>query len=953
MLTVIRFACGLHWPVVLCSLICMSGAWAATPPPPEVDDVVYGDAPLTAQFNSPSLGLTGGLTYHWDFGDGQTSNDPAPLHTYTAPNQYTARLTVSSDDGTSGSSTVTIYVNGQAPPTYPRGDVNRDCTVNILDLILVRNGLNESGTDNPLDINGDGTVNILDMIAVRNNLGATCDLPGSSAPAIQAAPPLVNGDWAYQNIWEEIGITTPKSDDGPYAQRAQVWDIGETIPFTFAGTVGDPEGTELGYTFTVRSYWGDLLHSAGGTATVAPGGAVQATASWTADQLGTIKVTFTCGAAQGYMYVAVIKPLGRLWDEASSPFGGMAQHPGYDEYEPYLDLQKRIGMKTLRIPVSTEVAARDATELNTSFLDKVIGPPTARGFRAYLLLTYFPAWMKEDGAWKPEWDTTDERSDWFADYVGRIVGYCKTKGIKHYEIWNEPNLGHFWGWGEIEYCKLLQKCYDAAKAADPNCVVISGGMPGLPGAFNSTIGQQLIDGPYLNSYDILAGHYYRTWGGYSPEHPSQNLFDAIKQAVARADTAGKPTWDTESDYGFFFQNEWESMNWYTRQMAYMLAGGVEQITVYAFSTAKEKLGYTSTWWHNFFGMLANSQVPTFGYDNWPTKNDYKNSIDAFVYTPLPRYPAYSAAVHELVGATNWTETALPDGNVALVYQQGADARAVCWRGHDERFTSPADFVRGLHVSLTPVAMRDVFGNPITSAVIPLGPSPVYVDFGPGVSVAQAKAALEAGAGVASPGIATGSFNLDFMAVKLYRKTTGMPEKWYMLAPISDAAKTSYNAELPAELAIAVEGGAKMGGEVHTWSPTAASIEANSSKFDLEAILAPDNDYKTTILYATFDSPTARRGRVHYGASDDVRIWVNGERIADRPPAGPYQPNRYSAPGHPDGLGIMWETQPGLMDINQGRNTVVVKIHGNIGAFGLHFRIAWESFETMTDLTWQP
>ncbi|NQT19210.1 MAG: PKD domain-containing protein [Planctomycetes bacterium] len=947
-----RFACRLSWAFVVCFSVSISGTWAAQPPPEGVDNVVYGDTPLTVQFNSPSMGLGGVLSYHWDFGDGQSADDPAPVHTYTVANQYTAGLTVSSDDGTSATRTVIIYANGQAAPGYPLGDVNKDCTVNVLDLITVRNHLNESGQGTPFDLNGDGWVNVLDMIAVRNDFGQTCETSASPQVA-SAAPPLVNGDWAYQDVWEEIGITTPKSDDGPYAQRAQVWDIGETIQFTFAGAVGQPEGTDLGWTCAVRSYWGDLLHAASGTLTVGPGGAVQASAGWTADYLGTIKVIFECAAARGSMYMAVIKPMGAMWNDTANPFGGMAQHPAYDEYEPYLDLQKRIGMKTLRVPIGTESVARDAADLNTALLDKIIDPLNARGFRAYLLPAYFPNWMKEDGVWKAEWADIDARIDWFADYIGRLAGYCKTKGIRHYEVWNEPNLGHFWGWGELKYCELLGKAYTAAKAADPNCVVISGGMPGIPGAFNSTIGQQLIDGPYANSYDILAGHYYRTWGGYSPEHPTQNMFDGIKEAAARASITGKPTWDTESDYGYFFKSEWESMNWYTRQMAYMLAGGVEQITVYAFASAKEKLGYTSTWWHNFFGMIANSQAPTFTYDNWPTKSDYKNSIDCFAYTPLPRYPAFSTAVHELAGAANWTETSLPDGNVALVYQKGPDVRAMCWRGHDERFASAADAFRGLQIALTPVAMRDVFGNPVASAVIPLGPSPVYVDFGTGVSVGQVKAALEAGAAVASPGTAAGSFNLDFMAVKLFRKTTGMPQKWHVLAPISDVAMGSYNAELPAELAIAVEGGARMAGTDYTWTSTAASIEANSSKIDLQTILAPDNQNKTTILYAVFNSPTARRGRVHYGASEDVRIWVNGEEVADRPPTGPYQPNRYSAPGHPDGLGIMWETKPGLMDIKPGRNVVVVKIHARTGAFGLHFRIAWENFETMTDLTWEP
>ncbi|NQT20063.1 MAG: hypothetical protein HQ592_10195, partial [Planctomycetes bacterium] len=42
-----------------------------------------------------------------------------------------------------------------------------------------------------------------------------------------------------------------------------------------------------------------------------------------------------------------------------------------------------------------------------------------------------------------------------------------------------------------------------------------------------------------------------------------------------------------------------------------------------------------------------------------------------------------------------------------------------------------------------------------------------------------------------------------------------------------------------------------------------------------------------------------------------------------------------------------------MDIKRSRNVVAVKLHAKTGTFGLHFCIAWESFQTMTDLDWEP
>ena len=63
------------------------------------------------QFNNTSLG---GATYFWTFGDGQTSTDYNPQHTYTTPNTYTVTLYVKSKSngcGCTDSIKQTIVVN--------------------------------------------------------------------------------------------------------------------------------------------------------------------------------------------------------------------------------------------------------------------------------------------------------------------------------------------------------------------------------------------------------------------------------------------------------------------------------------------------------------------------------------------------------------------------------------------------------------------------------------------------------------------------------------------------------------------------------------------------------------------------------------------------------------------------------------------------------------------------
>jgi len=77
-----------------------------------------GYSPLTVNFSSAGSQSPGGgaLSYQWDFGDGSTSAEPNPSHTYTSATVHTfvATLTVTSPRG-SNSSTVDITV-GSLPP---------------------------------------------------------------------------------------------------------------------------------------------------------------------------------------------------------------------------------------------------------------------------------------------------------------------------------------------------------------------------------------------------------------------------------------------------------------------------------------------------------------------------------------------------------------------------------------------------------------------------------------------------------------------------------------------------------------------------------------------------------------------------------------------------------------------------------------------------------------------
>jgi len=92
-------------------------------------DVTAGPAPLTVRFTDESTGDP--KLWSWMFGDGGTSAEQNPTHTYTAPGNYTVVLSV---DGGKMVCTKSNYIK-VTPVLF--GDANEDGRVNQADTLLV------------------------------------------------------------------------------------------------------------------------------------------------------------------------------------------------------------------------------------------------------------------------------------------------------------------------------------------------------------------------------------------------------------------------------------------------------------------------------------------------------------------------------------------------------------------------------------------------------------------------------------------------------------------------------------------------------------------------------------------------------------------------------------------------------------------------------------------------
>ena len=110
---------GSHWP----SAWQDAGACDTGPLAP----IANANGPYTGNVNIPINFSSSGsndpdgsiVTYDWSFGDGASSNQVNPNHSYSANGNYVASLTVTDNDGMTDSSSAGVTISDTTPPDPP------------------------------------------------------------------------------------------------------------------------------------------------------------------------------------------------------------------------------------------------------------------------------------------------------------------------------------------------------------------------------------------------------------------------------------------------------------------------------------------------------------------------------------------------------------------------------------------------------------------------------------------------------------------------------------------------------------------------------------------------------------------------------------------------------------------------------------------------------------------
>ena len=197
--------------------------------------------------------------------------------------------------------------------------------------------------------------------------------------------------------------------------------------------------------------------------------------------------------------------------------------------------------------------------------DHIVDLAEEHGLQLIVRLSNPPAWTRSVGNEVGPYAPPDEYSD-FADFVAVVVERYKGR-IRYYQLWNEPNLTREWRSDQPidpkAYAELLKSAAQAARAADPDVVLILGALAAtidldgttLPGrSFNDLLFlQRLYDAGAAPYFDIVAMQGYGLFSGPTDTrmHPrvmniSRHLF--VRDLLVQNGDAEKPIWISEINW---------------------------------------------------------------------------------------------------------------------------------------------------------------------------------------------------------------------------------------------------------------------------------------------------------------------------------------------------------------------------------------------------------------------
>jgi hypothetical protein len=261
---------------------------------------------------------------------------------------------------------------------------------------------------------------------------------------------------------------------------------------------------------------------------------------------------------------------------------------GLRQMDRAAELAAAAGVKWTREEFNYGMIEKAPRVYDFTFFDQLVDTAQRHGISVYALLSYWSPFVAP---------YTEEGIDAYCDYARATVRRFKDR-IKHWEIYNEPNI-FFWDGPKELYPVLLRRAYHAIKEEDPDARVL-----GI-----STAG---IDRPFIRMvlesgapFDDLTIHPYR---GQLIE---RNFIRELQQAADQVQN--RPVWITEMGWstqiGGGGKSEREQAQLLARSYLAGVGAGVRNMGWYNFRNDGDDPFYNES----NFGVLRRDLSPKAAY----------------------------------------------------------------------------------------------------------------------------------------------------------------------------------------------------------------------------------------------------------------------------------------------------------------------------------------------------
>lgn len=429
-------------------------------------------------------------------------------------------------------------------------------------------------------------------------------------------------------------------------------------------------------------------------------------------------------------------------DIAASPLGIGFETLDRDMFDPertYSHLAG-LGVKWARCQTGWAKTEKTRGQFDFAWLDRIVDSLLEIGIQPWFNLGYGNTLYTPGAAhvsavgWAPL-NSDEARSAW--------VRYCETIArryatrVKHWEIWNEPNITNFWQPHKptgASYVDLVRMTAPVLRKHVPGCTLIGGAYAGVAAL---DYFEECYEAGLLDLVDKISYHPYRA----IPEDNYEADMRAFRGLMDRY-KPGVPVWQGEngapstlSTTGALRQFEWDEIRqakWLLRRVLTDISMGVELTSYFQTVDMQNYIsGSGQTGLTNTKGVLRGGD-----YTRKPSYYAYRNACALFDAETKPAGLLLRAEQvgGGLDGRAVRTATFIRKGVPVLLYWYPADlqkgfepptCRLLAWSGKAATLVNPV-LVDLLHGEVHPVADAKWNGGTLTVPRVPLRDYPVVL-----------------------------------------------------------------------------------------------------------------------------------------------------------------------------------------------------------------------------------